>query len=44
MTMAMVKVKLIPDIYHWAIVLINKLEESAEKQLFNLLGGSKIVS
>ena len=38
---AMVKVKLIPDIYAWAIVLINLTEENAEKLFlpFSLLGG-----
>ena len=39
MTIAMVKVKLIPDIYPWAIVLINELEESAEKQFLTSWGG-----
>ena len=33
-TIAIVKVKLIPDIYTWANVLINLWEENAEKILF----------
>ena len=31
-TIALMKVKLIPDIYTWAFVLINQGEENVEKQ------------
>ena len=39
-TIATVKVKIIPDIYTWAIVIIKLSEENAEKQFFfSLLEG-----
>ena len=42
-TIAMVKVKLISDLYTWAIVLINKKEEFGEKRIsfFDLIGGGQ---
>ena len=40
-TIATAKVKLIPDVYTWAIFLINLCEENSEKQFlfFSLIGG-----
>ena len=42
-TIATVKVKLIPDFYTWAIVLINLYKDFAEKQIlfFSLTRGPK---